>query len=723
MLLLAIKQIQKFIAYSFKPLYCLLYGRDKEEVRWIQPMRYVGSFLLGVLLAYLMWLLVSINCNLSFLYEDVLMEVPVLTIFLLLNGLSYALSPNVRAVTLLIFVSLADKAGRSYLRAVAFGFVISGPIDNLVTNAGEVARVFACTTMLTYNLTKTRLDLMAKPFTNTLQHMKGDIDEIQDTFKDLQAILNDLKYGLEHADSEDDKHYFKKYPRAGNSTAKPAGIILNPNLPRAADIQEQFVRKIGNRCKHQLESGHQVCQEVFSQGFRKCATNFPDWLANAICWPYRIDIICKVNMFGNPDKVCDASKMVQSDFGKTYVNLLKTEQELYGDSSNIEITYKLQNTSTAAQLRSVQMTSEEFMKDFERRRQKFKTLMTIIDKLMCLFIIYVIWSAMEYLWKYRSQVDFDNFYITEYFKHLDARRKNSNQRSVLPLRRLDKSRTVDEDEVCSTIVAESGIEIYHMLLLSLEMITTGIFILLDRMVVNLLRIINHRSLISYHQEGEHEVRFRINGTGLMARLLRTTMKNFNIHERVSTSLSNEECLPVASALPVSFYIKLTLIYVIIILLIYQSTSIMRLRRVICSYFFYKREKKRICFLYGSMLRNHASYLNDIRQTAEDNMSIRHMQGNINIFLILRLSYPKHFGWLKKFNCAKRICLVCSTLEDSQFIICSNCEFPFCRDCCHEMNWVCIFCEQLMPHHLHIDNAEESEATSVDFSALGKKKSK
>lgn len=201
--------------------------------------------------------------------------------------------------------------------------------------------------------------------------------------------------------------------------------------------------------------------------------------------------------------------MVQSDFGKTYVSLLKTEQELFGDSSNIEITYKLQNTSTAAQLRSAQRTSEEFMKDFERRRKIFKTLMTIIDKIMCLFIFYVIWSAMEYLWKYRSQVDFDNFYITEYFKHLDARRKNSNKRSVLPLRRLDKCRTVDEDEVCSTTVAESGIEIYHMLQLSLEMLTTGIFILLDHMVVSLLRIINHRSLISYHQEGEHEVRFRV----------------------------------------------------------------------------------------------------------------------------------------------------------------------------------------------------------------------
>lgn len=719
MLLLTTRKIRNLIAWTAEPLYCFLYGHEEDHTIWIQSIRYLCSFLLGVLLAYLMWLLVSFNCNLCFLYEHVMIEVPVLTIFLLFNGLSFALSRKVRAVTLLIFVSLGDRSGKRYLRAVVFGLVISGPIDNLVRNADEVARVFACSTTLTYNLTKTRLDLIGKPFINTLQHMRSDIDEIQDSFKDLQTILSELKYGINHAESEKEKLDVKKSRETGNTTAKPAGkITFNPKLPKASEIQEQFVHKMGKRCKQQLNSGHHVCEEVFGQGFHKCATNFPNWLANAICWPYRIEIICKVNMFGSPAKVCDASKVVPSDFGKTYLNFLKTEEELFGSSSNIEITYKLQNTSSSTQMYSAQNFSEEFLKDFERKRQKFTTIMTIIEKTMCLFIFYVIWTAVHYYWKYRSNVDFDNFYITHYFKHLDVRRKNSNRRSVLPLRRLEKSRTVDEDEVCSRTVAESGIEIYHIVHLALAMLTTGIFIFLDRMVVNLLLIINQRSLISYQQEGEHEVRFRINGTGLMARLLRTTMKNFNIHERVFTSLSNEECLPVVHTLPRSFYFKLLLIYLIIIFLIYHSITISRLRRVVCSYFYYKREKQRILFLYGSMLRNHASYLNDVRQTAEENMVIRH----INLFLILRLSYPKQFGWLQKFNCAKRSCIVCSALEIHMFINCINCGFPYCRDCSREMNWVCVFCEQALRNDMSRDRGAASEA-SLDLPKYQKKKSK
>ncbi|KAH8307277.1 hypothetical protein KR044_008915, partial [Drosophila immigrans] len=685
--------IRLFIGRMSHPLYCLLYGHEKDERRWIPIMRYLCSFVIGVLLSYCLGLLISINYQLSFLFQNLMLGLPVVTIFLLLNGLSFMLSRNVRVVTLLVFVSIGDKAGQKYLRAVAFGFVISGPIANLVANAGEVARVFACSTMLTYNLTKTRFDLIAKPFTNTLQHMKSDIDEIQDTFKELHLILGDLKLGMQHMDSDDDKFgYYKYLQSAGNASVKHSSNIgINAKLPKAADIQRQFVRKMENRCKHQLDSGHEVCQEVFSQGFRKCATNFPNWLANAICWPYRIDIICKMNMFGHSDNVCDASKVVSPDFGKNYVKLLVTEQELYGNSSNIQITYKLQNSSSAAQLRSAQKTSEEFLKDFEQKRKIFKGAVEIIAKVMWLFIFYVIWSAAHYSWNYRCNIDFDNYYITDYFKHVDARRKRNNESSVLPLRNFEKSKIVDVEDICSRSVAESSRKSHHIFHVLLEILPTAVFLLLDRMVVNMLNIINHRSLISYHQEGEHEVRFRINGTGLMARLLRTTMRNFNIHERVSTSLSNKECLPVPHTLPIGFFVHLIALYLLIVLLIHQNVCVSRLRPVICGYFYYKREKQRIRFLYGSLLRKRATFLQDVRQTAEDNLDVRHAQGQLNLCLMLRLCYPKQFGWLYFFQCAKRKCLICSCYENFQFIICQRCDYPYCRNCCRDMNYVCVFC--------------------------------
>ncbi|KAH8408056.1 hypothetical protein KR222_002615 [Zaprionus bogoriensis] len=660
---------------------------------WIAVVRLVFTFLLGILLSYLLWMLVAIHFNLRLLYALIFPQIPVLVIFLLFNGVSFVVSRSVRAVTFLIFVGLFGNAGRSYLRAAAFALVITGPISNLLTNSGEVARVFACSTKLTFNVTKTRFDLMAKPFTNTLQHMKEDINEIHDSFKELQVILADLKYGVEHVDFAE-----VKYPRLVNITnigKFPAGnSTLQPVLHEASDLQEKFLGDIRSRCKQQLHTGYQVCEQVFDQGYRKCATNFPNWLSSAICWPYRIDIICKVDMFGNPDKVCDAAKVLTPDFGRYYLKFLQAEQKLFSNSSSIEISYVRHNVTSSAQLHSAQSTSDEFLKDFDRRRRVFNVIMIVIEKFLSLFIVFVIISSVRYYWLYRSNVEYDNLYITEYFRHLDARRKAAKRSSILPLSSWEKSIYIDVNNICQ-IHESSDIKLYYFLQFSLEIIAVFIFIMLDRMFFNLLLTINHRSLVTYNQEGEHVVRYRINGTGLMARLLRTTMKNFNIHEQVATSLSNDECLPVANELPTCFYLKLFLLYLTILILFYKGSVLLRLRRVICSFFYPKREKQRILFLYGFMLSNRSNHLNVLRQTAISNMSQRHALGNVNICMMLYLSYPKQFAWMRQYRCTKRRCLVCNVLESDNFVMCLRCNFPYCSECYRDMTHVCVFCEYLI----------------------------
>ncbi|XP_022216990.2 protein sneaky [Drosophila obscura] len=664
-----------------RPLYCLLYGQESEDEAWLKPVRYLGRFLVGLLLAYLLWGLVALNFNLNRWFASMPVHVPVFEVFMLLNGLAFMLIRSVRAVTMLIFVALVGKSGRSYLRAIALAFVIAGPIDNLASNAGEVARVFACTTVLTYNLTKTRFDLMARPFTNTLQHMRGDIAEIRNTFRELEEVLGELKYAVEEESPDEDED--------GTDHRTPAQS--DQELPSADTVRENFLRNMRNRCKQQLSSGIRVCQEVFRKGYQKCSTNFPDFIAAAICWPYRVDIICRLNLFGSPDTICDASEVVPPNFGQTYVDMLRTERDLFDASSDIEISYELRNETAKGQLLTAQQTSEAFMEDFNHRRRVFRATMLVLEKFLCLFILRVIFASIRYYFLYRGNVEFDNFYITDYFKHVDAGRKANGKRSILPLHSHERANYVDVAHICGRTAEESRTVIYHLLQLSLEVITAGLFLLLDHMVVSLLQIIHQRSLITYQQEGEHEIRFHINGTGMMARLLRTTMRNFNMHERVSTSLSNEECLPNAHVLPQSVYYRLILLYLAIVLLIYQSTTFLRLRRVICSYFFHKREKQRVLFLYNAMLRDRLSVFESLRRNAEQNLATRRVQDNLNIFLRLRLLWPSLFGCLQHWNCGKRNCLICDALEDQDFVICAGCGLPYCHECLLVLRNVCIQC--------------------------------
>ncbi|XP_016925093.4 protein sneaky [Drosophila suzukii] len=711
-----------FLTLPCRPLYCLLYGPKSQDNARIRCLRLLVSFIVGLALGYLLWKLVALNFSLGRLFTHGSTDLYVFATFVLLTGTVFMLSRPVRSVIMLIFVALVGRSGRTYLRAVAFAFIISGPINNLVENAGEVARVFVCTTVLTYNLSKTRFDLMAKPFTNTLKNMRGDVEEIRHTFSELHEVLGDLKYAVEHSDIEDEKYGDKKSKPQYQRWARESRTLnisqtgATKDLPTAAEVQERFQRNMRNRCKHQLRSGHRVCVEVFRKGYRKCTTNFPSLIGKAVCWPYRVDIICELDLFGNPDKICDPSEVVPRNFGETYVELLKAERELFDNSSQIEVTYEIKDEELAkSKLKSAERTAEGFTKDFERRRHVFNRVMALLQKILCLFMLRMIYVSIKYYLKYLGDVEYDNFYITDYFKHVDQRRKKQGNDAILPLRTYEKSLYIDLDHIFSRTQEESTTVFFSLLQFLLEIVTSGLFILVDHLVVEMMQIIHNRSMITYHQEGQHEVRFNISGVGQMARLLRTTMHNFNIHERVSTSLTNEECLPNPHVLPNRFYYQLLLLYLVIVVLIYQSTTFLRMRRVICSYFYYKREKQRILFLYNRILRNRLRSLENLVRDAEDNLATYRIQQQVNVLLWLRFSCPVAFGWLRYFKCAKRTCLICCGFEDSTFTICHICGLPYCDDCAEDLNSVCLQCGSVLTRI-----TEESDG-SVEVYAYRKEK--
>jgi hypothetical protein len=68
--------------------------------------------------------------------------------------------------------TFCGQTGRKVMKAMVTAYLIAGPIDNIINNMEEGVRVFGCTATLTYNLTKTRLDLMARPFVKGLLNVK-----------------------------------------------------------------------------------------------------------------------------------------------------------------------------------------------------------------------------------------------------------------------------------------------------------------------------------------------------------------------------------------------------------------------------------------------------------------------------------------------------------------------------------------------------------------------
>jgi len=72
---------------------------------------------------------------------------------------------------------------------MVLGYIIAGPILNLTINAKEVMRCFSCTGQLTFNLSKTKYDLMLAPFYEVIFGTYLDEYLKKHCFSDRQALI------------------------------------------------------------------------------------------------------------------------------------------------------------------------------------------------------------------------------------------------------------------------------------------------------------------------------------------------------------------------------------------------------------------------------------------------------------------------------------------------------------------------------------------------------
>ena len=168
--------------------------------------------------------------------------------------------------------------------------------------------------------------------------------------------------------------------------------------------------------------------------------------------------------------------------------------------------------------------------------------------------------------------------------------------------------------------------------LLLHIIGASFFIVLDRLYYELLDIVARHSRIDYEQEGHHYMNITVNGTGFVANLIRTSINGFNINKNVDLMITNEICLPRPTLTKSFTMVQIYLLFSLNFYLIYNQVYIHRLKRAVCAFFYPKREKMRIVFLYNKMLRERKKIFNTIIQAVKYQAD---MKQNANNFFRVR----------------------------------------------------------------------------------------
>ncbi|NWV45783.1 DCST1 ligase, partial [Daphoenositta chrysoptera] len=248
------------------------------------------------------------------------------------------------------------------------------------------------------------------------------------------------------------------------------------------------------------------------------------------------------------------------------------------------------------------------------------------------------------------------------------------KRTLLPLLREETSSFISP---CHPAVQRP--ELQHMVMELLKCIPLLLFLLfvsgLDHFIFSILSIIQHHSFVQYSYQTSHHLSVNVMGTSLMAQLLRGTIGALNTSFDTEVETSNLACLPQPSGMSGQQYLDTFLPLGALALLCVLQVYPFRLRRAIAAFYFPKREKTRVLFLYNKLLRQRKNFLD--LQRGRIARQARQPPG-LGTLLLQRCR--RRWPCLRRF--LRRSCAVCGTPETPRHRPCPDpdCGALYCEPC-------------------------------------------
>uniref|UniRef100_A0A8B9VVG7 RING-type domain-containing protein n=1 Tax=Anas zonorhyncha TaxID=75864 RepID=A0A8B9VVG7_9AVES len=200
---------------------------------------------------------------------------------------------------------------------------------------------------------------------------------------------------------------------------------------------------------------------------------------------------------------------------------------------------------------------------------------------------------------------------------------------------------------------------------------------LDHTLYTMLSIIQQHSFVQYSFRSSHHLSVHVTGTSLMAPLPRSTIGSLNTSSDTELETSNFVCLPQPRGMTQQQYIASCLPLAVLVLLCLLQVYMYRLRRAIAAFYFPKREKSRVLYLYNKLLRQRHCFVR---------LQRKRIARRARRYPALR--WPRLRRWVR------RPCTVCGEPESPQnHQACPSpaCGATYCRPCWRDVGRVCPAC--------------------------------
>ncbi|XP_030680223.1 E3 ubiquitin-protein ligase DCST1 isoform X2 [Nomascus leucogenys] len=596
-----------------------------------------------------------------------------------LGAMGWGTSPHIRCASLLLVPKMLGKEGRLFVLGYALAAIYVGPVANLRHNLNDVIASLGCTVELQINNTRAAwristapLRAVFKDLLSSKELLRAETRNISATFEDLDAQVNS-EMGYTPEDAVD-----------SGETAQGREARQAPASRLHLSTQKMYELKTKLRCSYVVNQAILSCRRWFDHKHEQCMKHI--WvplLTHLLCLPMKFKFFCGIAKV--MEVWCRNRIPVEGNFGQTYDSLNQSIHGLDGEfSANID--FKEEKQAGVLGLNtSWERVSTEVRDYVHHQEARLEWALGLLHVLLSCTFLLVLHASFSYMDSYNHDIRFDNIYISTYFCQIDDRRKKLGKRTLLPLRKAEEKTVIFPCK--PTIQASEMSNVVRELLETLPILLLLVVLCgLDWALYSIFDTIRHHSFLQYSFRSSHKLEVKVGGDSMLARLLRKTIGALNTSSETVMESNNMPCLPQPVGLDARAYWRAALPIGLLVCLCLLQAFGYRLRRVIAAFYFPKREKKRILFLYNDLLKKRAAFTKlrraAILRRARQQKAPRHPLADI-----LHRGCPLLRRWLR------RRCVVCQAPETPESYVCRtlDCEAVYCWSCWDDMRQRCPVC--------------------------------
>lgn len=606
------------------------------------------------------------------------------------SGLMFLFSRDYRCVSLLCLPTFFAKNGRRIIVTLIISFIMTGPFTNIGDNARNAARTASCHAEKFVEEVRQLTWLRLTPMKMFMEQMQAKQKTIQEEGKKLQAHAFGIDLNHIKKVTDKKKAWKKKKLTNKNLTLEERKIIMETDT--SFDPEEDFLQDKAQLFNSTLvlanaeEGGNLTCKDVMRGienrgncgfGKRLCDPNsrqaFYDQTGDEgrdFCDKEEERMICPYLREDILDIVCSDNIPVATNIPhiKKYMNYAKDLKKTFDSKTSFNYSYKIEKPRWSVG----KQVLDRINALIKRRKLFVEAVREAWNNFIAILLVLTLWNSYRYRIKYLKDLTNDNVYITDYFEHIEERRRRAGKMTILPLKELDQRKDIIYPFKKKLNPTEKSRMITSCFLWSVFVIVVALLLYFDHILSYILDSYQRHARLTRHQFGFHELKYTVKGVGSVAEAMRKILDDIVIRIDLNKFDFFEQCLPQFYYTSVEDYWTIFGYLLLWLLLNFTDAYMLRIRRVVCQRFYPTQEKHRILHLYNKILSTRKKVI-----THRLKRALRERRNRIP-------------GLEDGHRSNNILCRLCNERPINK-VVCSYCETCYCKQCWDFITRVCLVC--------------------------------